>query len=214
MFIRRTTTRSMDSGVRYFSYRLVHSVQTGQKIQQKTLLNLGRHFTVEKEHWPLLCKRVQDICKGVDVLLSDLPAPVEEKAQDIAAQLIVRQAEPIADQSSSTKTPDYRSVDIRSLESAQPRTIGVEHVGLWALRQVGLPKLLDELDIRPSLQRAALGSIIGRMAEPASERATYEWLTKSSGLGELIDTQFEAMSHMQLYRASDAAPCCDRAPCL
>ncbi|GAB6043679.1 hypothetical protein JCM17961_43580 [Endothiovibrio diazotrophicus] len=41
------------------------------------------------------------------------------------------------------------------------------------------------------------------MAEPASELATHRWLGERSGRGELLDTDFEAMSLMQLYRASD-----------
>ena len=47
----------------------------------------------------------------------------------------------------------------------------------------------------------AVGSIIARMAAPGSERATYSWLCHRSALGELLDTDFEAMSMMQLYRA-------------
>ena len=41
------------------------------------------------------------------------------------------------------------------------------------------------------------------MAVPGSERATYRWLAERSALGELIEVDFETMSMMQLYRASD-----------
>ena len=84
-----------------------------------------------------------------------------------------------------------------------PRSVGVEHVALWALEQLGIPKLLRTLNFTPKSQHAALGSIVGRMAKPASERATYQWLCTESGLGEFLGGSFERMSAMQLYRASD-----------
>jgi transposase len=48
-----------------------------------------------------------------------------------------------------------------------------------------------------------LGNIIGRMAAPASELATHGWLQAISGLGELIDYDFEKMSLDRLYQVSD-----------
>ena len=42
------------------------------------------------------------------------------------------------------------------------------------------------------------------MAHPGSELATHDWLRQRSGLGELIDFDFEAMDLNRLYRASDA----------
>ena len=37
-----------------------------------------------------------------------------------------------------------------------------------------------------------------------SERASWRWLCERSGLGELLEVDFEAMSLMRLYRVSDA----------
>ena len=41
------------------------------------------------------------------------------------------------------------------------------------------------------------------MAEPGSESATWQWLNEQSGVGELLDVDFESMSAMRLYRVSD-----------
>ena len=41
MFIRRTQTRSTVGGEIYFTHRLVHSERVGDKVRQRTLLNLG-----------------------------------------------------------------------------------------------------------------------------------------------------------------------------
>ena len=82
--------------------------------------------------------------------------------------------------------------------------MGVEQVGLWAMEQVGLMPLLEELGVNGALRAAAAGLIVGRLAHPASERETHRWLGRDSGLGELLGVDYEAMGAMQLYRASDA----------
>ena len=200
MFVRRTQTRRSDSGETYHTHRLVRSERVGGKVRQRTLLNLGRHFDIEREHWPLLCVRVGEALSGQAALLADSPPAVEREAQRIAAQLIARGAAPAGDAAAR----DIQAVDVDSLELARPRGVGAERVGLWALEQAGLPALLRELGIGRALRAAALGSIVGRMAFPASERATMRWLRERSGLGELLDVDFETMGAMQLYRASDA----------
>ena len=56
--------------------------------------------------------------------------------------------------------------------------------------------------MRP-LRHAALGLLVGRIAAPASELATWTWLRERSGLGELLDCDFETMGLSALYRAND-----------
>ncbi len=69
-------------------------------------------------------------------------------------------------------TPDRQSVDLDSLELTRPRSVGVEQVALWAIEAVGFIELLIGLGLSGPVRSAILGVIIGRMAHPASERAT------------------------------------------
>src|SRR5487761_2065377 len=186
MYIRRTRTNNTSTGEAYFTHRLVRGERIGGKVRQITVLNLGRHF------------------------------PVEQAAQRYAGQLIARatQIEQAADADApaaradaavSPQTPsDYQEVDINSLQLTQPRSVGVEHLGLHALTQLGLIEKLSELGINGAMCAAILGNIIGRMAKPASELSTWRWLQTQSALGELIDVDYAGMSQMSLYRASDA----------
>ncbi len=206
MFIRRTHTRSTATGESYFSHRLVRSERVGRQVRQRTLLNLGRHFAVAQEDWPLLCACLEQLLAAQDALLPlDCPVGVEREAQRIAAQLLVREAERTpAEAVAGEAGGDIQSVDVDSLQLLRPRTVGVEHVGLWAMEQLDFIPLLERLGLNGPQRAAAVGSIIGRMAAPGSERATHRWLGERSALGELLDVDFEAMSLMQLYRASDA----------
>lgn len=224
MFIRRTQTNSSASNEAYFTHRLVRGERIGGKVRQITVLNLGRHFPIKQEDWPLLCSRIEQLLQPQDSLLEVCcPAPIERAAQHYAGQLIVRapQAEPPvepppkppgmpeSDIPAIAAVPaqapsDYQEVDINSLQLTQPRSVGVEHVGLHALNQLGLVEKLNELGLNGAMRAAIIGNLIGRLAKPASELSTWRWLQTQSALGELIDVDYTTMSHMSLYRASDA----------
>ena len=201
MFIRRTRTRS--SAENYFTFRLVRSERFGAKVRQRTLLNLGRHFDVAPNDWPVLCRRIDELLAGQLPLPPDCPPALESHAQRIAAQLLAH--ERVGTPASPTgRTRDVQPVDVDSLELLRPRSVGVEHVGLWAMDQLGLRTLFDELGIGASMSAAAVGSIIARMARPGSERAARRWLGERSALGELLGVEFATLGPMRLYRASDA----------
>ena len=84
-----------------------------------------------------------------------------------------------------------------------PRSAGVEHVGLCALSELGFIKILDEIGIVGPMQSSIVANVIGRMAKPASELSTWNWLLNQSALPELLDCEFGRMSHNRLYQASD-----------
>ena len=198
MFVRRTLTRRT-GGQDYYSQRLVRSERDGAKVRQRTLLNLGGAFDIPKARWPVLCRRIDEVLNGQASLLDDVADAVEDEAQRIAAQLLAR-----GRAGDAAAARDLVTVDVDSLALTRPRSVGVEQVGLWALERLGLVELLAGLGVNAALRTAALGSIVARLAYPASERATHAWLRERSALGELLGVDFETMGAMQLYRASDA----------
>lgn len=218
MFIRQTRTNNKATGEGYFTYRLVRGERIGGKVRQITVLNLGRHFPIQSEHWPLLCTRIEQLLRP-QVDLVDIPCPdaIERAAQRYAGQLLVRALPAAAIVGSNppdvgagagavaspVAVPDFQEVDIDSLQQSQPRSVGVEHVALHALAQLGFVDKLTELGINGVNRAAILGNVIGRMAAPASELATWNWLHSQSALGELLDVDFAGLSHMRLYRTSD-----------
>lgn len=199
MFIRRTATRNTTSGERYYTHRLVRSERIGDKVRQRTLLNLGAHFAIEQAQWPLLCTRIRQRLEGKPELDLEAVAPaVEEEAQRIVAQLLGQRPAP-----ASAPLGDVHSVAVDSLTLTRARSVGVEPLGLWAMAQVEFASLLDDCDFTGPQQAAAIGSIIARMAAPGSEQATYRWLRGHSALGELVGFDYAALDDMALYRVSD-----------
>lgn len=171
-------------------------------MRQRTLVNLGRHFDVPREHWAPLAQRIEQlISRQADLIPTELDPQWEEAAQRYSAQVIRAQAR--LDEGASPHEADYHSLDVNSLELVRPRSVGVEHVGLQALRQVGLDKKLEGLGFNAPQRAAAIASIVARMTAPGSERFSHAWLQQHSGLGELIEYDFASLNLKQLYRISD-----------
>ena len=190
MYIRRTNTRSRKSGDAYFTYRLVESARVGKAVKQRTLLNLGRHFDLPETEWPSLAIRIEELLHGQKLLPnSGFSEHLETLAQRYAAQLIVRNTDNATspELNASDATERYHEVDLSTLEQIRPRTVGVEHAALTMIQELGLHKKLSDIGFTKPQIAAALGNIIGRMAAPASELATYSWLQNRTALGELID---------------------------
>lgn len=208
MFIRRTTTNSKKTKQVYYTYRLVEGVRVGSVVKQTTLLNLGSHFDIAQADWALLAARIEALLHGqVPLHLQPVPQDVEAMAQRCAAQLIARTPAPDVQRSPSgnaKETDRFQEVDIDSIEMVRPRSVGVEHAALCAIRSCALEEKLTELGLNRPQIAAAVGNIIGRMAHPGSELSTHAWLQRRSALGELIDFDFESMDLNRLYRSSDA----------
>jgi len=198
MFIRCTTTRTKKTGETYKTFRLVESERIDGKVKQRTLLNLGRYFDVPKSQWQSLSSRIdQLLTTQADWLTIDLEESLETLAQHYATQIIASRSTVIDDE------VQFETVDIGNIELVRPRRVGIEQIALHAVKQLTLDDKLKSLGFNQHQLAASLGTIIGRMASPASELATHGWLQTISGLGELIDYDFEGMGLDRLYQVSD-----------
>ena len=215
MFIRRARTRNKATGEAYFTHRLVASVRSGKQVRQVTLLNLGGHFDLPQSDWPRLCARIEALLAAQPGLLAETK-PIETLAQRYAARLAadhgtareaIPRTDPPGSHSPNAATPspaaDFAEVDIASLQLTRPRPVGVEAVGLAAIGWIGLTPILQNLGFNGVQRAAVAASLIGRMAAPGSELSTWQWVRSRSALGELLDTDFEAMPLVRLYRVSD-----------
>ena len=198
MFIRATKIGTTKNGSHRITHRLVENQRHGQKVKQKTLLNLGRHCAIAKTDWPLLCQRIKELMGHQPMFdFEPVATDIEVHARRIATQLLERQSEDIT-------TADWDTVDINSVRDHNGRTIGLEYAAVAALDQLGLPALLTELGLSHRQRGCALASIVGRMAQPGSERATARWLRTTSATGELLGFDGSSINDMALHRAADA----------
>jgi transposase len=208
MYIRRTKTKSLDQGEGYYTYRIVESVRIGQQVKQRTLLNLGRDFAVDPAHWPFLTDRITAHLQGMRLSQCELPGgepplespslaqELEQAAEHYSALIAARLSQPVANE---VVEADYQRIDINQVEASHARSIGAETLSLHAVRQLQLDEKLTALGFNGIEVAAVLGSLIGRMVSPGSERHTYAWLQNQSALSELLDVDFSQISLTRLY---------------
>ena len=207
MYIRKTKTKNLEDGSAYYTHRIVESVRLGKQVKQRTLLNLGKEFAIDPEHWPQLTARIEQLLQGSEShqnelfhLADDLTQPLEASAQRYSALIVAKLAQPV-----DTASPeiDYHNVDINHVEALQARSIGVETLAWHALQQLQLDQKLTALGFSKVELAAAVGNIIGRAVSPGSELHTHDWLQSRSALGELLDHDYGNTSLTRLYTISD-----------
>ena len=218
MFIRKANTRTSKSGTTYYTHRLCHNTRTGDSVRQEILLNLGTYFNVKQEYWQSLCTRIKVLWSRQTEMgfAASLPIHVEATAQWIVAKLFKKSKEKVKEREEARKKQEKKAKAQQKQEPEAPwpsvdpaqdpsasRTVGVEHVSLWAIEKLELDTLLQSLGLTPAMQKTVLGQIVGRMAAPSNDRDTHHWLANKSGLGEFLGYNFANQSSRQLYRASD-----------
>ena len=216
MYIRQSPIKSKKTGGAYFSYRLVESVRVDGKVKQTTLLNLGKHFAVDPAHWNVLAHRINQLIQGAEdsqqTLFNNPTTPLDENlealAQRYAALLLQKMSAPLATDDldktgKQAQLTDFHRVDINGIHVLQPRSIGAETLALHAFKELQLDVKLRQLGFNEKDLSAAMGTIIGRMIHPGSERETHRWLQNTSALDELIGQDHGTLSLDRLYKISD-----------
>ena len=202
MFIRKTRKTAPDTKKAYFSFQLVESVRTERGPRQRILLNLGADLDLDPKECKLLADRIEMIVTGQKELVLP-PQKIEVLAQRYASKLIKNLSVPIEKTESTDSVPDLQTVDLTTLVHKEARTVGAEHLLLTTAKTLKLPDYLKHLGFSASEVALSLGIIIARATYPASERATFSWLQCQSGLGELLDFDFQTVPLKKLYQISD-----------
>ena len=200
MFIRKVPHKDKKNRKEYFTYKLVESVRTERGPRQRDVLNLGVNFNLPREQWKGLANCIEGTLTGQRPLF-DYPKRIGTLARKYAREITRQQARAI-DEAEDVPS-DYQVVDVNSVDSADIRTVGAEHVVYETIRQLGLDRKLRSLGLTKMQLALALGMIAGRMIAPGSERATHQWLLNRSALDELMGIDLSNVSLDSVYRASD-----------
>ena len=203
MFIRKTRLVNPKTKETYYNFQLIESVRTERGPRQRILLNLGARLDIADEERKPLANRIEELLKGIQSLIK-CPEKIEGLAQRYASQLVKRlSVERPAPNDKEIIPPEFVKIDVNSIQKSEPRSVGAEQLMLQMANQLGLPEQLEKLGLSESETALALGSVIARAVNPASERATHAWLSSESGLGELLDYDFKESSLNKLYKISD-----------
>ena len=206
MFIRKCIKIDKVTGKKYFFYQLAESVRTERGPRQKILLNLGANLEIEPEETKLLANRIEEIIDRINPLIA-YPEHIETLAERFANELIKKKSE-VFQSSTTPKTQeenltDYQVVDINTMKHVRARTVGVETISYATFEELALGTKLEELGFSKRQIQVATAVIIGRLAGPGNELATYQWLKNESGLDEIMQTNFQNLSLRKVYEIGD-----------
>jgi transposase len=199
MFIRAKEKKNKNSNKIYYTHKLVESVRTEQGPRQRILLNLGT-LDLDQKQWKPLANRIEELLAGQRRLIA-IEEDIETLAQHFTKLLVQKK---MAEKNEFKQSEqDFQSVDVNALASSEGKSIGCEHVGLEAMKQLGFFKLFRRLKFkRENMDLAAL-LIIGRLVHPCSERELKRYAEEESGLDELLKTDFTHLANNALYETSD-----------
>lgn len=202
MFIRKTRKLDPETKKEYFSFQLVESIRTQRGPRQRILLNLGVNLNLDTRECKLLANRIETLLSGQQELF--LPSEkIEKLAQIYAKKLIHNLSVPMEPVTPTDPVPDFQRVDLKTLTHKEARTVGSEHLLSMMASELHLPQYLKRIGFSQLEISLSLSTIIARAVSPASERATFSWLQNQSGLGELLEIDFQKISAKKLYQTSD-----------
>jgi transposase len=200
MFIRRVPHKNRKNRKEYYTYKLVESIRTERGPRQRDILNLGVDFDLPKEKWKDLSNCIEEIITGQRPLI-DYPKEISALAKRYARRIIRQQASVVAE--GEDIPPDYATIDVRSVENEEARTVGAEYVIYETIKELGIDRKLSKLGFNRHQVAGSLGVIAGRMIVPGSERATHQWLQNVTALDELMGIDFSNLSLDRVYKVSD-----------
>jgi hypothetical protein len=73
MYIRKVAHTDNKNQQQYYTFKLVESLRTERGPRQRTLLNLGRKFSLPEEKWKDLANRIEEIVTGQTPLFESDP---------------------------------------------------------------------------------------------------------------------------------------------
>jgi len=198
MYIRESITKNPKTGAIYKVHRLIEAMRTEKGPRQRVALHLGTLSLnkVERKSSKILESRLL----GQKSLLEDDPRLIQI-ADEALANLNFRQT--TSRDQKEAPPQDIHPIDLESIQLASVRTAGAEIIGHSVWERLGFGALLRELGFSPLEIALAKTTVLGRLIQPGSERATYAWIHKRSALMELLLPYRLPLGRDSLYEIAD-----------
>jgi transposase len=200
MFIKEITKKNKSSDKVFTYHRLIEAYRTQKGPRHRVVLNLGR-LTIDRSEWKLLANRIEDMVYSRGNIFPS-PEHIEKLAKHYASLITSNKLN-----ASTYKEPipvqEYRSVDINTLSTSKVRTIGAEHIAHSFWERIRIPEILYKCGFTKEQANIAELLVLSRLISPGSELHTLDWAENTTGLCELLNTNFKGLPLVSLYRGID-----------
>ena len=192
----RSRTNHLKNGKQQTSYTLVEGHRVDTNCRSRTLLNLGKDFSIQREHWRSITDEVAHRLRKKEkrVLQNEWH---EQTVEDIIKRL--------KEKNYAIDGPrDNRlRVMVSLLRLDDCRSVGGERLAMHAMAMLGFQKALQSLGWSSRDQKMASILVMGRMLFPGSELKTYQWMLQASVVLEILDLESHPPSLTSLYLTGD-----------
>ena len=200
MYIREVIKKNRGSDKEYKYHRLIESFRGPKGPRQRTVLELGT-LELDTEQLSSLAIRIEEHLNGQRTRLVPFAQEIEDLAKHFAGLIIKKRLEQTP--AEPEDAPFFQSVDVNSIETSHPKSVGGEHVGLAAMNALDFTAFFRANGFSESQAALATLLIIGRLIHPSSERELKRFAQNDSALDLLMGEDFSRISQNALYRASD-----------
>jgi len=201
MYIKEIKTRNSKTGKKYVKYTLVESVRTDKGPRQRTVMQLG-NLKLSKEMWPALIAELESRISGQSSLnIPGTKIPLQiRRAADLAMDNFTICSARRVENRKDTGEEDV-TIKLSEISDSKYRSYGPEFVTHSTWNELNLPKKLKALGFTAKERSLAEGIVAGRLIEPASELATWEWLKNRTAIGELTEESLDNVKLTSVYRS-------------
>jgi len=203
MYIKKVIKKNKGSSKQFGYLHLVENVRTDKGPRQRLILSLGS-IDIPEEKYKELANCIEGLITGQRPLLSIDPA-IATCAQKAAKRIIEKKAEDQAIEQMAvykTDAPDYKLVDVSSLDSHTIRSIGPEYVCHSIWKELKVDDILLSNGVPQYFLPLIETLVVGRLVDPGSERHTWSWAENLSAIFELTGKP-KRFSFASFYRAAD-----------
>jgi transposase len=201
MFIRKITKRNGSTNKNYTYLHLVESVRTKNGPRQRLVLNLGS-LDIPSSQYKNLANAIEAMLTGQSNLFPTQDSSIEKHASEAVDKILDKQStkKTTTTFEEPSLAPTIERVDIDSIAVPKSRTIGAEHVCHSFWERLEISSFLKSVGFTDNQIPLMEAIVLGRLISPGSERHTYNWVEKLSGIYDLIDAPIQYSSR-SFYRA-------------
>ena len=203
MFIKEIKTRNVKTGKEYVKHTLVESVRTDKGPRQRTVMQLG-NLKLSKEMWPALIAELESRISGQSSL--NIPGTKISlqirRAADLAMENFTICSARRIENRKNAGDEDV-TIKLSEISDSKYRSYGAEFVAHSTWNELNIPQKLKSLGFTAKERSLAEGIVAGRLIEPASELATWEWLKNRTAIGELTEESLDNVNLTSVYRIGD-----------
>jgi transposase len=173
--------------------------------RNRVVVSLGKAHIPPAQR-PLIAQAVQGQLYHQGDLFQKDYSPLAQRWIDAILQRVQRQGrwQPLRS-AGAASAPEGELIDgvlLDQVDHTHTAPLGPSLVGWEVWNRLQMPQLLAQLGLNPAQRQAAAITVIGRLVNPGSERALWEWLPHSS-LPELMGLELTEMGKDRFYRISD-----------